>query len=219
MTGLLRAALIAVLIAVAPAPVFAEASLNAYEASRAALLAVWEELPLTIRNVALTEGAPAGYGDYVVHEGNSFRPGETIHIYAEVLGYGWRDNGDGTVSKLLDADLALVDASGATVASKPGFVTTDVKSREKLLESDLAFNVTLTAFQPGVDPVLLGAFVDRALVGVAFDRGAFHTDPDPPARVVQALDRHALVVLPLAVALREVPLLQPLKRRRPVGHG
>jgi len=149
MTGLLRAALIAVLIAVAPAPVFAEASLNAYEASRAALLAVWEELPLTIRNVALTEGAPAGYGDYVVHEGNSFKPGETIHIYAEVLGYGWRDNGDGTVSKLLDADLALIDASGATVASKQGFVTTDVKSREKLLESDLAFNVTLTAFQPG----------------------------------------------------------------------
>jgi hypothetical protein len=144
-----KALALAAIVAVSPMPARAEASLTAYEASRAALLAIWDELPLTIRNVALTEGAPGGYGDYTVHEGNSFKPGETIHIYAEVLGYGWRDNGDGTVSKLLDADLALVDASGATVASKQGFVTTDVRSREKLLESDLAFNVTLTAFQPG----------------------------------------------------------------------
>jgi hypothetical protein len=99
--------------------------------------------------VTLTADAPAGLGDYVAHDGNSFSPGEAIHVYAEVLGYGWRDNGDGTFSKLLDADLALVDASGTTVASKEKFVTTDVKSREKLLESYLAFNVTLSAFDPG----------------------------------------------------------------------
>ena len=140
---------LAALTAFLPLPAAAETSLTAYEAARAALLAIWAELPLTIRNVALTEEAPLGYGNYTVHEGNSFAPGETIHVYAEVLGYGWRDNGDGTYSKLLDADLALVDAGGTTVASKPGFVTTEVSSREKLLESDLAFNVTLTAFQPG----------------------------------------------------------------------
>jgi hypothetical protein len=145
----LRSLALAALLVLAPLPALADTSLTTYEASRTALLAIWDELPLTIRNVALTEGAPAGYGDYLLHEGNSFMPGETIHVYAEVLGYGWRDNGDGTLSKLLDADLALVDAGGVTVASKPAFVTTDVRSREKLLESDLAFNVTLTAFQPG----------------------------------------------------------------------
>ncbi len=143
------AAIAGAMLLVATEPAGAEASLTAYDAARAALLAVWAELPLTVRNVTLTEGAPAGYGDYTVHDGNSFAPGETIHIYAEVLGYGWRDNGDGTKSRVLDSDLALVDAGGATVASKPGFVTIDLPSRTETLETDLAFNVTLTAFQPG----------------------------------------------------------------------
>lgn len=141
--------LFATLAVLSPLPARADASLNAYDAARAALLAVWAELPLTIRNVAITDGAPAGYGNYAVHDGNSFSPGDTIHIYAEVLGYGWKDNGDGTWSQLLDADLALLDADGTTIASKPKFLTTDTRSRQQLLESDLAFNVTLSGFGPG----------------------------------------------------------------------
>lgn len=140
---------VAGLLALLPLPAVADADLGAYQAVRAALLSIWNDLPLTIRNVSLTEGVPAGYADYVAHDGNSYHAGETIHVYAEVLGYGWRDNGDGTYSRLLDADLALLDANGTTVASKPQFLTGDVRAREKLLESDLAFNVSLSAFPPG----------------------------------------------------------------------
>jgi hypothetical protein len=149
MTQLTKALLLAAALALPALPAAADTSLTAYEAARAALLAIWAELPLTIRNVTLTEGVPEGYGNYSVHAGNTYRAGEVIHVYAEVLGYGWRDNGDGTWSKLLDADLALLDANGTTVASKPRFLSTDVRSRQKVLESDLAFNVTLSAFQPG----------------------------------------------------------------------
>ncbi len=139
----------AALLLASALPAAADTSLTAYEASRQALLAIWAELPLTVRNVALTDGPPAGYGDYKAHQGNSFKAGETIEIYAEVLGYGFKDNGDGTFSKLLDADLALVDDTGTTVARKDKFLTTAQTSREKILESDLAFNVTLSAFAPG----------------------------------------------------------------------
>ena len=149
MTHVLRVMILAAALASAGLPAAAQTSLTAYEAARAALLAIWAELPLTVRNVALTEGVPQGYGDYAVHDGNTYRAGEVIHVYAEVLGYGWRENGDGTFSKLLDADLALLDANGTTVASKPKFLSTDVRSRQKVLESDLAFNVTLSSFQPG----------------------------------------------------------------------
>lgn len=145
----LKVLILAVALAAPVGPVAAETSLTAYEAARAALLAIWSELPLTIRNVTLTEGVPQGYGNYTVHAGNTYRAGEVIHVYAEVLGYGWRDNGDGTWSKLIDADLALLDANGTTVASKPKFLSTDVRSRQQVLESDLAFNVTLSAFEPG----------------------------------------------------------------------
>jgi hypothetical protein len=149
MTSAPKALILAAALALCAGPAAAETSLTAYEAARAALLAIWAELPLTIRNVALTEDVPQGYGNYTVHAGNSYRAGEVIHVYAEVLGYGWRDDGDGTFAKLLDADLALLDANGTTVASKPKFLSTDVRSRQKVLESDLAFNVTLSAFEPG----------------------------------------------------------------------
>jgi hypothetical protein len=131
------------------APARAETSLTAYEASRQALLAIWAELPLTARNVTLIDGTPEGYGNYEVHQGNAYRPGEPIHIYVELLGYGFKDNGDGTFSKQIDADLSLVDANGTTVAAQEKFFTSDVRSREKLLETYFTFDATLTSFAAG----------------------------------------------------------------------
>jgi hypothetical protein len=66
-----------------------------------------------------------------------------------VLGYGFKDDGQGGFGTLLDADLALVDASGTTVARKDKFVSIGHSSHDKVLESDLAFKVTLSAFEPG----------------------------------------------------------------------
>jgi hypothetical protein len=133
----------------APVPALAQSSLSAYEAARQALLAVWAELPLTVRNIALTTEAARGYGNYTPREGQSYALGEQIHVYVEVLGYGWKDNGDGTKSELLDADLSLVDASGQVVASQAKFLSADISGREKLLETYLTLDATLTSFDPG----------------------------------------------------------------------
>jgi hypothetical protein len=152
---------LATALLLAPVAARADSDLAAYDAARQALLVIWAGMPLTIRNATLTEREPAGYGDYAARDGNSYAPGDTIHVYAEVLGYGWRDNGDGTVSKLLDADLSLLNANGDVVASKQKFLSTDARSRQKLMESDLAFNITLSAFAPG-DYKLRFAVHDRA---------------------------------------------------------
>ncbi|HVX73498.1 MAG TPA: hypothetical protein VHB19_11875 [Devosia sp.] len=133
----------------APLPALAETSLTAFDAARQALLSIWAELPLTVRNVTLTDGPAAGYGNYTVHPGSEFRAGEKIHVYVEVLGYGWKDNGDGTLSEVLDADLNLLDAQGTTVASQQHFLTADIRSRQKLLETFLTLDATLTSFDPG----------------------------------------------------------------------
>jgi hypothetical protein len=132
-----------------PAPALAQSSLNAYEAARQALLAIWAELPLTVRNATLTEVAAPSYGNYTPRASSEYRVGEQIHVYVEVLGYGWKDNGDGTQSELLDADLNLLNAQGTTVASQPKFLSADIKSRAKLLETFLTLDATLTAFDPG----------------------------------------------------------------------
>ena len=128
-----------------PLPAYAEASLTAYEAARTALLAIWAELPLTARNATLTDGPAVGYGNFAPRAGSTYKVGEQIHLYVEVLGYGWQDNGDGTTSELLDADLNLLNAQGATVASQEKFL----KSRTKLLETYLTLDATLTSFDPG----------------------------------------------------------------------
>ncbi len=141
--------LAAALLLASALPATADTSLTAYDAARQAMLAIWAELPLTVRNVALTDGPPAGYGDYTPHKGNSFTPGETIEVYAELLGYGFKDDGAGNFGAAVDADLALVDAAGTTVARKDRFVSIAKSSREKILETDLAFTVTLSAFAPG----------------------------------------------------------------------
>ena len=131
------------------APAAAESSLNAYDAAHQALVSIFEDLPLSVRNVTLTEAPATGYGNYTPRDSSSFRPGEKIHVYVEVLGYGWHDNGDGTQSELLDADLNLLNSQGTTVASQPKFLSADIKSRVKLLETFLTLDATLTAFDPG----------------------------------------------------------------------
>jgi hypothetical protein len=142
------AALLAV-VALTPLPAFADASLATYDAARDALLAVWAELPLTVRNVTLTREIATGYGAYQPRDGHSYSIGEQIHVYVEVLGYGWRDNADGTLSSLLDADLNLLDASGNKLATQPKFLDSEQVSRQKLLETYLTLNASLTSFEPG----------------------------------------------------------------------
>jgi len=144
-----RVAAVLALSLLLPAPGFAQSSLNAYEAARQALLAIWAELPLTVRNATLTETPAPSYGNYTPRAASEYKAGEQIHVYVEVLGYGWKDNGDGTQSELLDADLNLLNSQGTTVASQPGFLKADIKSREKLLETFLTLDATLTAFDPG----------------------------------------------------------------------
>jgi hypothetical protein len=132
-----------------PAPASAQSSMAAYDAARTALLAIWAELPLSVRNATPTTETAKSYGNYTPYEGQSFKIGEPIHVYVEVLGYGWKDNGDGTTSELLDADLNLLDSAGTTIASQAKFLSANIVSREKLLETYLTLEATLTDFDPG----------------------------------------------------------------------
>lgn len=144
-----RVAAVLALSLLLPAPAWAQSSLTAFEAARQALLAIWAELPLTVRNATLTETPAPSYGNYTPRASSEYKAGEQIHVYVEVLGYGWKDNGDGTQSELLDADLNLLNSQGTTVATQPKFLSADIKSRARLLETFLTLDATLTSFDPG----------------------------------------------------------------------
>jgi hypothetical protein len=131
-----------------PLPAAAQASLTSYDAVRTALLAIWDELPLTIRNATFTAGPATGYGAWPAREGSSFTAGETVNVYAEVLGYGFAEK-DGLQSAAIDADLFLVSADGRTLARQDKFLTLSFAGKEKRLETFFSFQTSLTGFPPG----------------------------------------------------------------------
>ncbi len=146
----MRAMLAAVFaFALALGPAAAQSSLPTYEAVRAGLLAVWADIPLSFRNPALVEGTVAGYGNFTASARSTYGSGEPIHVYVEVLGYGWQANEDGTQSVVLDVDLALKTAEGKLVASEEKFLSTDIRSLSQNLETFLTFDATLTDFAAG----------------------------------------------------------------------
>ena len=131
------------------APALAQSSLDDYDRARAALLQIWDGLPLSVRNVTLIQEAAPAFGSYDVHPGQSYRQNDPIHVYVEVLGYGWKDNGDGTLSELLDADLNVLDGSGKLVGQQLGFLNADIRSRQKQLETYFNLEATLSSLEPG----------------------------------------------------------------------
>lgn len=133
----------------APLPALADASLSTYEAVRTALIAVWDEMPLTIRNATLVSGTPRGFGQYERRSERTFKPDEPVVVYAELFGYGVTDRASGGYVRSLAADLALVDASGAVRANQIDFWGSEEVFETRPLEMHLSFSATLSAFPPG----------------------------------------------------------------------
>jgi len=153
---------IAALAMLAAQPAAAQPSYATYAAVRDAMLAVWNEMDLTVPVAELTEGEATGYGQYTARTGNAFRPGETVHVYAEIIGYGIGETASGLYTRSLAADLTLRDADGTVRGSQPNFYASEIVGRNRLLETWLSFTVSLSDFPPG-DYVL--AYTVRDLEG------------------------------------------------------
>jgi hypothetical protein len=137
----------------------AQSSLSSYDAVHDALVAIWDELPLTVRNATFTTGAATGYGAYTARPNGIFMPNEQINLYAEILGYQFNKTEDNEVAGI-DADLFLVSADGRTLARQDKFTSVEIASKSKRLETYIAFETSLSGFPPG-DYVLECRFTDR----------------------------------------------------------
>jgi hypothetical protein len=144
-----------------PLPATAETSLFAYDAVREALVTVFEELPLSIRNATLVSGTPKGLGQYERRIDRVFTPDEPVTVYAELYGYGVTSKASGGYVRGLSADLALVDGTGAVRANQIGFWSSSEEFETRPLEMHLSFSATLSAFPPG-DYVLRFTVHDKA---------------------------------------------------------
>ena len=168
LTPVLLAALGAATL-LSPLPAAAETSLSAYDAVRQALIAVFEELPLSVRNATLVKGTPKGLGQYERRSDRVFTPDEPVTVYAELYGYGVTGTASGGFVRDLSADLALVDSTGAVRANQIGFWSSSEEFAIRPLEMHLSFSATLSAFPPG-DYLLRFTVHDKAFgKQVSFD--------------------------------------------------
>ncbi len=132
----------AALALVAAAPAGAQ-SLDALTAAEQQVAAVWDATPLTFRKTLFADRIEA-FGVYEAKEGSTFAPGEPIVVYAEPVGYGYKNNDDGTYTFGFDFDLKVKNADGDIVAGKDGFASFELNSkaqnREFLVSLTLSLN-------------------------------------------------------------------------------
>lgn len=106
----------------------------------------WESAPLTIARAILVSGPAQGYGIYTERPAGPYKPGEKVLIYSEPKGFGYRDNGDGTVTFGFSLDLSVTGPDGAEVFSQADWqhveLTSKERNREFMLTIDLDFGAT-----------------------------------------------------------------------------
>ncbi|GAB4273634.1 MAG: hypothetical protein Kow0013_27620 [Pararhodobacter sp.] len=113
----------------------------AYDAAEAALIDAWEALPLSFRTTGFVATEASGYGMYTLRPDARFAVGEPMIVYAEPLGYAWRDNGDGTYAFGFQIDLILRNPAGEILAQQEAFQTSTLTSRYR--NREFYMNITL----------------------------------------------------------------------------
>jgi hypothetical protein len=112
-----------------------------------AIETVWSAMPLTVRTAQLIEDA-RGYGSYAARASNVFKPDDTVKLYAEPLGYGFRRNGDFHEAELA-GDIALKTAGGQILLTQKDFARFPISSRRRVRELYLTISYAYRNLAPG----------------------------------------------------------------------
>jgi hypothetical protein len=89
---------------------------------------VWEKSPLLFRKTVFVAADPAGFGIYDLHDGSTFKRSESLILYAEPIGYGYRKDGELNVIDLsLDFEVKAKD--GRLIGSQKAFANPQLRSR------------------------------------------------------------------------------------------
>jgi hypothetical protein len=129
--------------------VAAAQSLGDIERAEATVIEAWRQTPLAFRTAVIVDAPPQGFGIYHERAHNEFAPGEPIVIYAEPVGYAWRENPDGAYTFGFDVDLLLKTSDGAIVGGQENFQHLELTSRARNREFMLTLTLTVDGAPPG----------------------------------------------------------------------
>jgi hypothetical protein len=115
----------------------------------AAVLEAWSATPLTIRRAVFVAGAPEGFGQYVERANSTFKKGEKLVTYAEPVGFGWKDIGNGLYEFGFKADFLLKSPDGKVLGGQEDFADLSQKSHARNREFMVILTLNLTGAPPG----------------------------------------------------------------------
>jgi hypothetical protein len=124
---------------------------KAFEAAatlRQALMEVWALKPLSIKGAVLVQEEASGYGQYTPRQGNVYKGGEPILIYAEPVGYRFKRQGENYLFGF-SADFAILSEEGKVLAGQRDFNKWEFRSREPMFEVYVNLTYNLTGAPPG----------------------------------------------------------------------
>ncbi len=124
-------------------------SLEEIDRRQAALIEAWEKTPLTIRRALFINGEPRGFGPYQERESKTFKPGEKVVVYAEPVGFGWKDAGRGMFELGFVVDFHIKSRDGEVLAEKENFMRIATESHTRNLEFMVVLTLNLTSAPPG----------------------------------------------------------------------
>jgi hypothetical protein len=124
-------------------------TLDDLDKREAAVLEVWNAMPLTVRRALFVQEHPDVYGDYVERPDNVFKKGDTLITYAEPAGFGWKDIGGGFYQFGFKVDFLVKTADGKVMGGQEDFADLVKKSRARLRDFMVTLNLNLSDIDPG----------------------------------------------------------------------
>jgi hypothetical protein len=110
---------------------------------------LWDKLPLGFRRALWVVQPGAGFGSYNPRENAVFAAGAPMLVYAEPVGFGWRQSGEVWRTEMF-ADLAIKSSDGKQqLYQKEGFQKLELTSRHRNREFMLNLTYTLTGIAKG----------------------------------------------------------------------
>jgi hypothetical protein len=124
-------------------------SLEEIDKRQAALIEAWEKTPLTLRRALFIKGEPRGFGLYQERESGEFKRGEKVVVYAEPVGYGWKDAGKGMFELGFVVDFLIKSPSGDVLTGKENFMRIATESHTRNLEFMVVLTLNLSGAAAG----------------------------------------------------------------------
>ena len=146
-------------------------SLDEIDRRQAAMIEAWEKTPLTIRRALFINGEPRGFGLYQERGSKEFKHGEKIVVYAEPVGYGWKDLGKGMFELGFVVDFLIKSRDGKILAGKENFMRIATETHTRNLEFMVVLTLNMSS-APAGDYV-----VEYKLHDIATDKTAIFEMP------------------------------------------